>query len=153
MSKDTPKPNTTNSELDEILHEFSVAESLSETQLSDKLKRGVITADEFDERLVDSYREHKAEAKARIKALIAAKVEELQSKEAKLLNAVGLMYAQYCREPYGHHFMGAGEAAIEILEDYGVHAEDWEWTDKSYDKLEEVVKSLQPESRTRYETR
>lgn len=72
-----------------------------------------------------------------------------QEREAKLLNALGLMYGQYCSKPMGHDFMGAGEAAIEVLEDYGIHNEDLEWTDESYDKLEAVVATLhQPQGNT-----
>lgn len=69
-------------------------------------------------------------------------VNEARKENARLLNAVGLMYAQYCKKKLGHDFMGAGEAAIEILEDYEIHDENWEWTDKSYDKLEAVVAHL-----------
>jgi hypothetical protein len=46
---------------DDILHDFAVAESLREATLSDKLKRGVITADEFDDLLVELYIDNKAE--------------------------------------------------------------------------------------------
>jgi hypothetical protein len=57
-SKQPAKPNA-----DEVLHNFAVSESLSETQLCEKLKRKVITADEYDDRLVENYHNHKAEAK------------------------------------------------------------------------------------------
>lgn len=60
----------TSKQIDEILHDFAVAESLSETQLSDKLKRKVITAEEFDDRLVENYREHKKQAKTALIKLI-----------------------------------------------------------------------------------
>lgn len=52
--------------LDDILHDFAVAESLSETSLNDKLKRRVINADEYDDRLVENYRTSKAQAKQAI---------------------------------------------------------------------------------------
>jgi hypothetical protein len=63
-------------------------------------------------------------------------------KEAKLLNALGGMYGQYCAKPHGHDFMGAGEEAIEILEDYGIHDESRQWDEQSYDKLEKKVAEL-----------
>ncbi len=50
-------------DLDDILHDFAVAESLNEINLADKLKRKVITADEHDDRLVELYRENKETAK------------------------------------------------------------------------------------------
>lgn len=65
-----------NKRLDEILHDFAVSESLSETHLSDKLKRKVITADEYDDRLVQNYRENKAQAKQAFTSLIKELVAE-----------------------------------------------------------------------------
>ena len=82
------------------------------------------------------------EAKQKLLAWRDKSVNEARKENARLLNAVGLMYAQYCKKKLGHDFMGAGEAAIEILEDYEIHNENWEWTDKSYDKLEAVVENL-----------
>lgn len=63
-------------------------------------------------------------------------------RNAELLNALGLMYGQYCSKKLGHDFMGAGEAAIELLEEYGIHDEYSAWSDKTYDKLEQVVAEL-----------
>ena len=74
-----------NQRLDEILHDFAVSESLSETHLSDKLKRKVITADEFDDRLVQNYRENKAQAKQAITSLIKELVAEARIDELTLL--------------------------------------------------------------------
>ena len=65
-----------NEKLDETLHDFAVSESLSETHLSDKLKRKVITADEYDDRLVQNYRENKAQAKQAITSLTKELVAE-----------------------------------------------------------------------------
>jgi hypothetical protein len=78
-----------------------------------------------------------------IKKLIKQHREAYASeKEAKLLNALGGMYGQYCAKPHGHDFMGAGEEAIEILEDYGIHDESRQWDEQSYDKLEKKVAEL-----------
>ena len=68
-----------------------------------------------------------------------------REKNAELLNALGLMYGQYCSKKLGHDFMGAGEAAIELLEEYGIHDEYSEWSDKTYEKLEQVVAELKEE--------
>lgn len=38
----------------------------------------------------------------------------------KALIALAWMYDQYCGDNFGHNFMGAGEDAIEILENYGL---------------------------------
>lgn len=67
-------------EIEAILHDFGVAESLSETQLSDKLKRRVITADEYDDRLVENYRSHKDEATTALIQLLDRFGEELIAK-------------------------------------------------------------------------
>jgi hypothetical protein len=78
-------------------------------------------------------------------ALIAQREKEARHREAALLYALGLMYGQYCSSRLGHNYMGAGEAAISILEGYGIHDEFWEWTAKSYDKLEQTVNQLKEE--------
>lgn len=75
-------------------------------------------------------------------ALIKSDREAASKREAKMLNAIGLMYGQYCTQPYGHMYMGAGETAIGILEDYDIHSEELEWTSETYDKLDEVVAQL-----------
>ena len=67
-----------NERLDKILHDFAISESLSETHLSDKLKRKVITADEYDDRLVQNYIENKAQAKQSITSLIKELLEDTQ---------------------------------------------------------------------------
>lgn len=77
-----------------------------------------------------------------INPAITKEIKQAKKEQARLLDALGLMYSQYCSDKFGHDFMSAGEAAIDILEDYGIHSEDWEWTDKSYDKLEQVVNEL-----------
>ena len=64
---------------------------------------------------------------------------EASDREARLLNALAGMYEQYCGKKYGHDFMGAGEEAISILEDYGVHDEAWEWGEKSDKNLSRAL--------------
>ena len=64
---------------------------------------------------------------------------EASDREARLLNALAGMYEQYCGKKYGHDFMGAGEEAISILEDYGVHNEAWEWGEKSDENLSRAL--------------
>ena len=64
---------------------------------------------------------------------------EASDREARLLNALAGMYEQYCGHKYGHDFMGAGEGAISILEDYGVHDEAWEWGEKSDENLSRAL--------------
>ncbi len=85
-------------------------------------------------------------AKAAIQALITSQVqaicEEAATKEARLLEALAGMYEQYCGKKYGHNFMGAGEAAIELLEEYGVHSEDTDWDEKSDKNLQRVLANL-----------
>ena len=56
--------------VEDILHDFAVEESLREMNLSDKLKRKVITADEYDDRLTEGYRKNLEEAVAKINRLI-----------------------------------------------------------------------------------
>lgn len=55
---------------------------------------------------------------------------ELKQALTAALLSLADMYDQYCGDNYGHAFMGAGEGAIEILENYGladeVHGVDWE---------------------------
>ena len=70
--------------LDDILHDFSVAESLSETHLNDKLKRRVISADEYDDRLVEDYRNNKEKAKQEILDHIDQIVREVVGQEEEL---------------------------------------------------------------------
>jgi hypothetical protein len=82
------------------------------------------------------------ESRKSLMELFDAELTKARKREAKLLNALGLMYGQYCSGSMGHDFMSAGEAAIDILEDYGVHNEELEWTDKTYDKLDSVVATL-----------
>lgn len=69
-------------------------------------------------------------------------LEESRKKEARLLEALARMYSQYCEHPYGHDFMGAGESAIELLEEYGVHSEDTAWDEKSEQNLANVIEAL-----------
>ena len=56
--------------------------------------------------------------------------DELKQALTAALLSLADMYDQYCGDNYGHAFMGAGEGAIEILENYGladeVHGVDWE---------------------------
>ena len=88
-----------NERLDEILHDFAVSESLSETHLSDKLKRKVITADEYDDRLVQNYIENKAQAKQSITSLIKELVVE--AKPERFTLKTGLLWdSQDCTDGY-----------------------------------------------------
>lgn len=68
---------------------------------------------------------------------------DCKKREARLVYALGLMYGQYCSKPYGHNFMSAGEAAIDVLEDYHIHDEASEWTSDTYDRLESVVVQIE----------
>lgn len=58
----THNPNSQPDSPEDILHDFAVKESLTEMNLADKLKRRVITADEYDDRLVQGYRENLTKA-------------------------------------------------------------------------------------------
>ncbi len=49
--------------------------------------------------------------------LIAKERAEGERREQKLLDALESMYEQYC--PNGHLFMGAGESASSVMEEYG----------------------------------
>jgi hypothetical protein len=64
---------------------------------------------------------------------------KLDAETQRILSALTSMYFQYCNKPYGHDFMGAGEQAIEVLEDYGLAHEDKGVIDEQMDKLEALL--------------
>ena len=64
---------------------------------------------------------------------------QLDKESQRILNALALMYAQYCDRPYGHDYMGAGEAAIEVLEDYGLADEAVGVNHEKINKLESLL--------------
>lgn len=49
-----------------------------------------------------------------------AAVREAEVERNRVLLALVGMYEQYCPGRLGHNFMGAGEDAIEIIEEYGL---------------------------------
>jgi hypothetical protein len=64
---------------------------------------------------------------------------KLDKETQRILNALTSMYFQYCNSPYGHDFMGAGEMAIEVLEDYGLASEAVGVNEQEMDRLESLV--------------
>jgi hypothetical protein len=64
---------------------------------------------------------------------------KLDKETQRILDALTSMYFQYCNRPYGHDFMGAGERAIEVLEDYGLATEDLGVNEQQMDKLESLL--------------
>lgn len=64
---------------------------------------------------------------------------KLDKESQRILNALTLMYSQYCDKPYGHDFMGAGEAAISVLEDYGLADEAVGVNDQKMNDLEAIL--------------
>lgn len=83
------------------------------------------------------------EAKAAIQAYIQEAVVAETLEKMKILSALADMYGQYCDGPYGHDFMGAGEGAIEILENYKLASEDKGIDYVAVDKLDEYIAQLQ----------
>ena len=73
------------------------------------------------------------EARERFKALIPIIQEEEREKNVDVLEALEMMYDQYCND--GHLFMSAGEHASSILErlgraDFDIAGRVIEWNDK-----------------------
>lgn len=64
---------------------------------------------------------------------------KLDPEAQRILDALTSMYFQYCNSPYGHNFMGAGERAIDVLEDYGLASETVGVNEEEMDKLERIV--------------
>ncbi len=65
--------------------------------------------------------------------------KDLDKETLRILDALTYMYFQYCNSPYGHDFMGAGERAIDVLEDYGLASEAVGVNEEEMDKLERIV--------------
>lgn len=94
MSDTKPLTNIED-ELDDLLRSVVMAETFGEVQLKDKLKRKVISKDEFDKRLLENYDNNVEEAKQALAALIRRKESEAVEKElvwhiANLALACGL---------------------------------------------------------------
>jgi hypothetical protein len=64
---------------------------------------------------------------------------KLDKETQRILSALTSMYFQYCNKPYGHDFMGAGEMAIEVLEDYGLASENKGVNEEQMDRLERML--------------
>ena len=64
---------------------------------------------------------------------------ELDKETRRILMALANMYSQYCDKPFGHDFMGAGESAIEVLEDYGLASEAIGVNDEKMNELEGLL--------------
>lgn len=64
---------------------------------------------------------------------------KLDKETQRILAALTSMYFQYCNKPYGHDFMGAGESAIDVLEDYGLASEAVGVNEEQMDKLEALL--------------
>lgn len=64
---------------------------------------------------------------------------KLDKETQRILAALTSMYSQYCNSPYGHNFMGAGEAAIDVLEDYGLADEAIGVNQEQKDKLRSLL--------------
>lgn len=71
--------------------------------------------------------------------IVAKDFTKLDKESQRILMALTSMYFQYCDAPYGHDFMGAGESAIDVLEDYGLASEDKGVNEQQMDKLEAVL--------------
>jgi len=56
----------------------------------------------------------------------------------KTIEALCMMYEQYCSGKFGHDFMGAGEAAIEILDKYGLTKDDFHIADNWEERLDRI---------------
>ena len=57
----------------------------------------------------------------------------------KLVVALGWMYVQYCSLPNTHMFMGDGETAEELLENYGLISSDGSVDEVKLDNLEASI--------------
>lgn len=64
---------------------------------------------------------------------------KLDKESQRILMALTNMYFQYCNSPYGHDFMGAGESAIDVLEDYGLASEAVGVNEAAMDRLESLL--------------
>lgn len=64
---------------------------------------------------------------------------KLDKESRRILMALANMYFQYCNKPYGHDFMGAGESAISVLEDYGLASETVGASEEEMDRLEGLL--------------